>query len=122
MPKLLNSAPRPSNSLFRAYSSPLSASDLVLHPHCNSLATPAWPQQTPIDPLVPVSQPWQALLQPPHQGPSQRFLQAPLRAPLQAPLPPPSQPPLQVPFQEPFLDVLQPHDWYALKSALTLQT
>jgi len=137
MPKLLNSAPRPSSPLFRAYSSPLAASDLVLGPHSNSLATPAWPQQTPssilpnlpvtpIDPLIPVSQPRQALLQPPHHGPSQQSLQGPLPAPLQAPLLAPSQPsfqvPLQLPFQEPFLDDLQLHDLHALKSALSLQT
>jgi hypothetical protein len=134
IPKLLDSAPRPSSPLFRAYSSPLAASYLVLGPHSKPSA---WPQQTPsiilsnlpltpIDPLVPVSQPRQALLQSPHQSPSQRFLQAPLPILLQPPLPAPSQPPFQVPFQlpveEPFLDVLQLHDWHALKSALTLQT
>ncbi|DBB13221.1 TPA: hypothetical protein ACH3X3_004967 [Trebouxia sp. C0006] len=136
MPKLLNSAPRPSSPVFRAYSSPLAASDLVLGPHSNSLATPAWPQQTPcsilpnlprtpIDPSMPVSQPRQALL-----DPSQHFLQGPLPAPLQthlqAPLLAPLQPSFQIPFQpavqEPFLDDLQPHDWHALKSALSLQT
>ena len=139
MPKLLSSAPRPFSPLFRAYSSPLAASDLVLGPHSNSLATLAWAQQTPssilsnlprtpIDPFIPVSQPRQALLQSPHHGPSQHFLQgplpAPLPAPLQAPLLAPSQPSFQVPFplpfQEPFLDDLQQHDWHALQSALEL--
>ena len=145
MPKLLHSAPRPSSPVFRAYSSPFAASDLVLGPHSNCLATPAWPQQTPysilpnlprtpIDRSIPVSQPRQALLQPPHHDPSQHFLQGPLPAPLLAPLPAPlnapllapSQPSFQVPFQppfrEPFLDDLQPHNWHALKSALSLQT
>lgn len=102
MPKLLNSAPRPSSPVFRAYSFPLAASDLVLGPHSNSLATPAWPQQTPysilpnlprtpIDPSIPVSHPRQALLQPPHHDPSQHFLQGPLPAPLHAPFLAPSQ-------------------------------
>ena len=137
LPKLLNSAPRPSSPWFRAHSSPVVASDLVLGPPCSSLATPAWPQQTPssvmpnlpvtpTDPLIPMSQPQQALLQPMHHGPSQRVLQGPLPAPLQAPLLPPSQPsrqvPFQLPFQEPFLDDLQLHDWHALMSALRLQT
>ena len=75
---------------------------------------------------MPVSQPRQALLQPPHHDHSQHFLQCPLPAPLQAPLLAPLQPSFQIPFQpavqEPFLDDLQPHDWDALASALSLQT
>ncbi|KAA6426861.1 MAG: hypothetical protein FRX49_03186 [Trebouxia sp. A1-2] len=137
LPKLSTSAPRPSSPSLRAHSSSLAASDLVLSPRPNALATPAWPQQTPssvlpnlpvttVDPLMPVPQPQQALLQPLHHGPSQPVLQGPLPVPFQAPLLAPSQPsfqfPFQFPFQEPFLDDLQLHDWHALQSALSLQT
>ncbi|KAL0021650.1 hypothetical protein WJX77_005688 [Trebouxia sp. C0004] len=125
MPKLLNSAPRPFSPSFRAYSSPLAASDVVLGPHFNSLATPAWRQKTPSIILSNLHR-HQLTLWYPRHSPFQRFLQAPLPALLQAPLPAPSLPPFQVPVQlpcqEPFLDVLQLQDWHALESALSLQT